>query len=59
MKVLLDTNIVLDYLGANKGFTEDAEKVFDVAAKKKRHTVCILLCDYGHSVCAAKSSEGS
>ena len=35
MKILLDTNIVLDYLGANKGFTEDAEKVFDVAAKRK------------------------
>jgi hypothetical protein len=26
MRVLLDTNIVLDYLGANQGFTEDAEK---------------------------------
>lgn len=25
MSVLLDTNIVLDYLGANRGFTEDAE----------------------------------
>ena len=24
MKVLLDTNVVLDYLGANQGFTEDA-----------------------------------
>ena len=35
MRVLLDTNIVLDYLGANKGFTEDAEKVFDLAAKRK------------------------
>ena len=34
MKVLLDTNIVLDYLGANQGFTEDAEKVFDLAAKR-------------------------
>ena len=35
MRVLLDTNIVLDYLGANQGFTEDAEKVFDLAAKRK------------------------
>lgn len=35
MKVLLDTNIVLDYLGANQGFTEEAEKVFDLAAKRK------------------------
>ena len=34
MKVLLDTNIVLDYLGANQGFTEDAEKVFDLASKR-------------------------
>lgn len=34
MKVLLDTNVVLDYLGANQGFTEDAEKVFDIAAKR-------------------------
>ena len=35
MRVLLDTNIVLDYLGANQGFTEDADKVFDLAAKRK------------------------
>ena len=35
MRVLLDTNIVLDYLGANQGFTEDAEKVFDLAARRK------------------------
>ena len=34
MKVLLDTNVVLDYLGANQGFTEDAEKVFDLAARR-------------------------
>lgn len=35
MRVLLDTNIVLDYLGANKGFTEDSEKVFDLASQRK------------------------
>ena len=35
MRVLLDTNIVLDYLGANQGFTEDAEKVFDLATRRK------------------------
>ena len=35
MRVLLDTNIVLDYLGANQGFTEDAEKVFDLANRRK------------------------
>ena len=35
MRVLLDTNIVPDYLGANQGFTEDADKVFDLAAKRK------------------------
>lgn len=35
MRVLLDTNIVLDYLGANEGFTDDAEKVFDLASKRE------------------------
>ena len=35
MRVLLDTNIVLDYLGANQGVTEDTDKVFDLAAKRK------------------------
>ena len=35
MRVLLDTNIVLDYLGANQGFTDSAEQVFDLAAKRK------------------------
>ena len=35
MKVLLDTNVVLDYLGANEGFSEDAEKVFDLASKRE------------------------
>ena len=34
-RVLLDTNIVLDYLDANQRFTEDAEKVFDLATKRK------------------------
>ncbi len=31
MKILLDTNIVLDYLGANEGFTDEAEAVLDLA----------------------------
>jgi len=35
MRVLLDTNIVLDYLGANQGFTDEAEKVFDLASRRK------------------------
>ena len=35
MRVLLDTNIVLDYLGANQGFMDDAEKVFELAARRK------------------------
>ena len=35
MRVLLDTNIVLDYLGANQGFTDDAEGVFDLASERK------------------------
>ena len=30
MRVLLDTNVVLDYLGANKGFMDDAEGVFEL-----------------------------
>ena len=35
MKVLLDTNIVLDYLGANQGFSDDAEKLFELAEKRQ------------------------
>ncbi len=35
MRVLLDTNVVLDYLGANQNFTDDAEKVFELATKRK------------------------
>jgi predicted nucleic acid-binding protein len=34
VRVLLDTNVVLDYLGANQGFTDDAEKVFTLAEKR-------------------------
>ncbi len=34
MRVLLDTNVVLDYLGAIQGFTDDAEKVFALAEKR-------------------------
>ena len=32
---LAGSDIVLDYLGANQGITEDAEKVFDLAARRK------------------------
>lgn len=35
MKVLLDTNIVLDYLGANQGFSDDAEKLFELAENRQ------------------------
>ena len=35
MRVLLDSNIVLDYLGANQGFTDEAEAVFELASKRK------------------------
>jgi len=35
MRVLLDSNIVLDYLGANQGFTDDAEHVFELASRRK------------------------
>ena len=34
MRVLLDTNVVLDYLGANQGFADDAEMVFALAEKR-------------------------
>ena len=30
MRVLLDSNIVLDYLGANEGFTDEAEEVLSM-----------------------------
>ena len=35
MRVLLDTNVVLDFLGANQGFTDEAEQVFDLATRRK------------------------
>ena len=31
MKLLIDTNVVLDYLGVNEGFSEDAEAIFNLA----------------------------
>ena len=35
MRILLDTNIILDYLGANQGFSDEAEAVFDLAEQRK------------------------
>ena len=35
MRLLLDTNIVLDYFGVNKGFEEDAETIFNLAVTNK------------------------
>ena len=35
MKILIDTNVALDYLGANKGFEEDATAIFELALEKK------------------------
>ena len=35
LRVMPDTNIVLDYLGANLGFMEGAEKVFELAEQRK------------------------
>ena len=35
MRVFLDTNIVLDYLGANQGFSDEAEQLFDLAEERK------------------------
>lgn len=31
MRLLLDTNVVLDYFGVNEGFSEDAETIIDYA----------------------------
>ena len=35
MRLLLDTNIILDFLGANKGFTDDADALFRFAEEHK------------------------
>lgn len=35
MKLLIDTNVVLDFLGANVGFADEAEKVFNLAIEQK------------------------
>ena len=35
MKLLLDTNVVLDYFGINDGFSLDAEKIIDLAIAKE------------------------
>ena len=35
MRLLIDTNVVLDYLKINKGFSDEAEKVFNLAIEKK------------------------
>ena len=34
MRILLDTNVILDYLGANEGFADDAEALFQLAAER-------------------------
>lgn len=35
MKILLDTNVILDYLGANAGFSDAAEAVFALASARQ------------------------
>ena len=35
MKLLLDTNVILDYLGANEGFTDAAFALFQFAEERK------------------------
>ena len=35
MKLLIDTNVVLDYLGTNEGFSDEAELIFELALKKE------------------------
>ena len=35
MRVLVDTNVILDFLGANQGFSEEAEAFFVLAENRK------------------------
>ncbi len=35
MRLLIDTNVVLDFLGSNKGFEDDAETIFKLALDDK------------------------
>ena len=34
IRIRLDTNVILDYLGANEGFADDAEALFQLAAER-------------------------
>ena len=58
MRVLLDTNIVLDYLGANEGFTDDAEKVFDLHVFERCFRGFFLIRVSGDH-CSTSASKGS
>ena len=35
MKLLIDSNVILDYLGANQGFSTEAERIFELAIQQK------------------------
>ena len=35
MKLLIDSNVVLDYLGANEGFSNEAGQIFELAISRK------------------------
>ena len=35
MKILIDTNVILDFLGVNKGFQEKANEILELAGKDK------------------------
>ena len=35
MKLLIDSNVVLDYLGGNQGFSTEAGKIFELAISRK------------------------
>ena len=35
MKLLIDSNVVLDYLGANQGFSNEAGQIFELAINRK------------------------
>ena len=35
VRILIDSNVIFDYLSVNKGFEEDATKIFELAIQKK------------------------
>jgi len=48
MKILLDTNIILDYALQREGFWKEAEAVFRLTETGKKHRICIIVCCNGY-----------